>query len=226
MSIDLLVGSALSGFFAAFSPCNLPIYPVMLNILAADGKGRRRNALAFTAGLMLAFTAFYVAVGFMLKLLSDAANAYLEHFFALAYALAAVICMLFALQSAGILTFWTRTYMLKHNPRGGVLGATLTGAFFATIASPCNIAFIITGILPVLLSSATVFEGLAYMATFSLSMSIPVLAIGLLTGHALDKWLISRGRQIFPPPRMDAPGDLKWPSGDSTTYTAARPRRS
>jgi cytochrome c biogenesis protein CcdA len=196
MSLELLGTSVLSGFFAAFSPCNVPLLPVILNILAAEPNNRARSAVAFSLGLMAAFTVFYVAVGFALKLFLGAVDQMLGWFYVAAYAAAALICILFAMQSAGLLRFWTRTYSLKHNPRGGFFGSLLTGAFFATIASPCNTAFIMTGILPVLLSKATVLEGLFYMAAFSASMSVPVLLIGLLTGRAIDKWLMRHARRI------------------------------
>ncbi|MFH1054912.1 MAG: cytochrome c biogenesis protein CcdA [Candidatus Altiarchaeota archaeon] len=189
MNPELLVSTVLAGLFAAFSPCSIPAYPVLLNILAAEGRDRRQAAIAFSVGVASTFTVFYVAVGFALKWLGDAFSETLNTVYVVLYLAAAVLCFLFALQSLGKITFFTRTFGLHTTPRGGVFGSFLTGALFATIVSPCNLGFLLIGVLPVLLSKATVLEGLLLMLLFSVSLSLPMLTLGLLSSHAMDKWL-------------------------------------
>jgi cytochrome c biogenesis protein CcdA len=196
MNLELLMTSVISGLFAAFSPCSLPIYPILLNLIASDKKDRRSSAIGFCIGLMLTFAAFYIAIGFSLKLLGDAADEVIGKVYLLSYALAAVLCVLFALQTISELKLFTHTFGPTFQARGGLVGAIVTGALFATIVSPCNLAFIVTGILPVLLSKPTLFEGVIYMFAFSISLGTPMLLIGLLSGYAFDSWLKKHMREI------------------------------
>jgi len=196
MNPELLITSVLSGLFAAFSPCSVPVYPVILNLIASEKKDRRSSAIGFCIGLSLTFTAFYIAVGFCIKLLGDSAADVLGRVYMGAYGLAALMCFLFAAQTVSDLRLFNRTFGASFGARGGLFGAVLTGALFATIVSPCNLAFIITGILPVVLAKPTVLEGVAYMLAFSASLGAPMLAFGLFSGRAFDSWLKRHMRGI------------------------------
>jgi cytochrome c biogenesis protein CcdA len=196
MNPELLASSVLSGFFAAFSPCNIAVYPVILNIVAAGREGRRSAAVAFTAGLALTFTVFYVAVGFILKLAGEAGSDVIGSLYGVFYAAAGLLTLLFALQSLGLMAIPIPSFAPKIGHRGGVFGAVLTGAVFATCMSSCNLGFLVTGILPVLLSKPTVLDGVLYMSAFSVSMSLPILALGILSGYALESPLKRYARKV------------------------------
>jgi cytochrome c biogenesis protein CcdA len=189
MRPDLLALSLLSGLFAALSPCSLPVYPVLLNILARSEAGRRGSAVAFALGLAFMFSLFYVALGFMLELVGDAVFTYLDHVYAIIYLAAAVLCFLFALQSLGKIRLLSRTFGFTGRLYAGVPGAFLTGVFFGTVLSPCNLPFILTGVLPVVLAKTTIIDGLLLMFAFSFSLSLPVLILGVVSGHAMDTWV-------------------------------------
>ncbi|MFH0861988.1 MAG: cytochrome c biogenesis protein CcdA [Candidatus Altiarchaeota archaeon] len=196
MNPELIITSVMSGLFAAFSPCSIPVYPVILNLIASEKKDRRSSAIAFCIGLSITFTAFYIAVGFSIKMLGDSAGDFLGRVYFAAYALAALSCFLSVIQTVSELRILNFSLGPRFGARGGLFGAVLTGALFATIVSPCNLAFIITGILPVVLARPTVAEGVVYMFAFSMSLGAPMMAFGLLSGHAFDSWLKRHMRGI------------------------------
>ena len=196
MNPELLFFAVSSGLLAAYSPCSLPVYPVLLGILAKGDGSRKLRAAAFAAGLAFMFSLFYLAVGFALKLAGETVFESLEGVYAVIYAAAALVCLLFALQSTGKVSVFRMTFGFTGRAYSGVLGSFLTGVFFGTVVTPCNLPFILTGVLPVLLSKATVFEGLLLMFTFSLSLSLPVLAVGLVSGQAMDSPLRRHMKRI------------------------------
>jgi len=196
MNLELLAIAVTSGLFAAFTPCCLPAYPVILNIISRQGEDRRLPALSFAAGLTLTFMVFYVAVGVALKRIGEQALQNLDTIYLWMYLVAAILCFLFALQSLGKISFFGRTFGLKVSFGHGAFGAFLTGAVFATVVSPCSLPFILTGILPILLAKTTVIQGLLLMFSFSFSLSLPILILGLFSGYAMDSWVKAHTRKI------------------------------
>jgi thioredoxin:protein disulfide reductase len=196
MKAQILMLSVSSGLFAAFSPCSFPVYPIVLNMLAR-GANRRLCAASFAAGLTTMFCTFYVAVGFAVKWAGDSfLEDTLSKIYALMYGLAAIVCFLFALQSLGGVRIWGGTFGIMRKVGSGVAGAFLTGALFATVVSPCSMPFLITGVLPILLSNETMLDGLLITLAFGASLSAPMLAVGLVSGHAMDNWFKRHVRKI------------------------------
>jgi cytochrome c-type biogenesis protein len=196
--IELLFTVVLSGFFASVSPCSLPVYPVLINSLSRAGEGRRIVVLSFTAGIVLAFSLFYVLVTLAVRVAGEWFINLMDSITLLLYALAGVLCYMFAMRSLGFLGINMGSYSLfKPVARSGVAGAFITGVVFSTLISPCSLPFLITGVLPVLMSGATVFQGLFLMAVFSVSMGAPILLLGLASGWAMDSISFFRNRMRF-----------------------------
>lgn len=196
MNHALLILAVSSGLFAAFSPCSLPVYPVLLNRLARGDSQRRIASAVFAAGVAATFCVFYLAVGFLIKLVGDSVYDSFGTVYSLLYALAAFVCFMFAAQSLGFVRFYGRTLSVPAAAGAGVHGAFVAGAFFGAILTPCNVPFIMVGVLPALLDTATMIEGLALMVSFSIGLSTPILTLGVLSSHAMDSWLRRHVRQM------------------------------
>jgi len=196
MNAEILFSTLVAGLLAGFSPCTLPAYPVLLNIIASDEKNRRLSALMFSVGVMLMFVLFYVAIAFAIKAAGDLFNDTLGRIYIGLYILAGILCILLALQSLGKVNVLYGAFSLKKNVRGGIFGAFVSGALFATIISPCNLGFLLVAIMPAILSGATVVQGVLLMALFAVTMTLPLLAVGLLSSNALDSWAKGHVRTI------------------------------
>jgi len=204
MNPELVVLSLLSGLFAAFSPCSLPAYPILLNMMSRGGEDRRILVAAFAAGFIGMFMLFYTILAAAIRWIgSNAAAEKLTLVYTAADVLAAVICILFALQSLGRVNVWGRTYGMRADAKPGVAGAFITGMLFSTVVTPCNLPFLVIGVYPLLLAKATAAEGLALMLLFGVSMSLPMLALGFASDYALKRHVkphmktIERGSAAF-----------------------------
>jgi len=188
MNAELILLSVVSGLFAAFSPCNIPVYPVLLNMLAKNQEGRRKAAFAFAAGMTLTFTSLYLPLLVAIKLVDESVlGKSLEVVYTFVYVLAALVCLLFALQTMGKINFWGRTIGFPARLSLGARSAFATGGIFATVISPCNIPFIMTPIVTFLSGETSIFEGLLRLFLFSASMSLPILLFGVFSTYAMNQ---------------------------------------
>ncbi len=188
MNPELVVLSMLSGLFAAFSPCSLPVYPLLLNMMSRGGGDRRILAAAFTMGFIGMFMLFYSILAAAIRWLgSSVAAERLEVIYAASEALAALVCVLFALQSLGRVSVWGRTCGMRPDVKPGLAGAFIAGMLFSTVVTPCNLPFLVVGVYPLLMAKATALEGLALMLLFGASMSLPMLALGFASDYALKR---------------------------------------
>jgi cytochrome c-type biogenesis protein len=196
MNTEVILSTLAAGLLTGLSPCTLPAYPALLNIVAAEGKNRRLCALAFSMGVMLMFVVFYVAVAFAIKAAGDLFNDTFGMIYVWLYALVGVLCILLALQSLGKVNFLYGAFALKRKVGGGVFGAFASGALFATVISPCNMGFMAVAIFPSILSGSTVLQGVFLMVLYALTMTLPFLVVGFLSSNALDTWAKEHVRAI------------------------------
>jgi cytochrome c biogenesis protein CcdA len=177
-----------AGLFAAFSPCSLPAYTIILNIVSKGANDRRTMAVAFAGGLCLMFTLFYVALAFAIKILGAYIVAdTLDGFYRGIYLLSAAVSVFFAVQTFWPISLGWAGFNNMRKTGSGILASFLTGALFATCVSPCNLPFLIVTIVPLMSARTTVWEGLIVMAAFSLSLSAPILMVGLFSEIALKR---------------------------------------
>jgi cytochrome c-type biogenesis protein len=183
--MDLAFLTASSGILAALTPCAIPAYPVMLNILSRDGKSRAATSIGFALGITSSFTLFYVAIAYSLKVIGIAFFETLTFLYAISYFLAGLMCYAFVINSLRGGGFPGLRVDIGPKIREGPVGAFIAGSLFAVVISPCGTPFILSGIVPILLSKATMIEGLALMMLFSAGISLPMLSLGLLSGHIM-----------------------------------------
>jgi thiol:disulfide interchange protein DsbD len=189
----------LMGLLLAFTPCVLPMLPILSSIIAgsSDTASRSRGfamAVSYSLGMALVYSGLGIAAG----LAGEGLAAYLQNPWVLtAFAL---VLALFALSMFDVYelklpaAFTERmTAHSRRLPAGQAAGVFAMGALSALIVSPCVSA-------P--LAGALVFIGqtrdltLGGSALFSLSagMSVPLLLVGASAGAWLPKsgpWMMS-----------------------------------
>jgi cytochrome c-type biogenesis protein len=184
--IDLILIVLSSGLLAGMSTCILPTYPVMLNSLTRTKENPKLVVISFVLGLILTFTLVYVILGAIISLFGGNLAEDIDARRGILFLFAGIVCILFAIQILGKFNFFTRTISIFRSvEHTGVLGSFITGMFFGTVISPCSAPFLVTGIVPVLAAKTTVFEGILLMGLFAVSMSLPLLILGLFSGHAI-----------------------------------------
>lgn len=180
------------GLLLAFTPCVLPMIPILSGIIVGDGAriGKAR-ALALSAsyvlGVALAYAAAGVAAGWSGAYLAAALqNAWVLVGLALVFvALALSMFGLYELQLPGFLH--TRLAAVQGRLRGGrIASVAAMGALSAVIVSPC-VAAPLAGALLYIAQTKDVALGGAALFVMALGMGVPLVAVGVSEGALLPR---------------------------------------
>jgi thioredoxin:protein disulfide reductase len=199
----LVIGAFFAaGVALAFTPCVLPMIPILSGIIAGDARGLTRGrgfllALAYVLGMAITYTLAGIAAGLSGSLLTSALqNAWVLGGFALVFVLLALSMFgLYELQlPAGL---QSRASGLSNRlPGGRFLGVFAMGALSALIVSPC-VAAPLAGALLYIGQSNDIALGGAALFALALGMGVPLLAVGLSAGSLLPRsgpWMESMKR--------------------------------
>jgi cytochrome c-type biogenesis protein len=167
-----------TGILASLSPCVYPLLPITIGFLGNNSQSKSKlPVLLYTAGQTL--TLFFigvaaVALGETLGFSSQSREVQIG---------VGALLLLFAAWSAigktpSFLSRFSQT--TPFATRGKLVGAFLLGASAALIASPCT-SPILGGVLAMMATSTTYFEGLVLMALYSTGFSLLFLLVGLGT---------------------------------------------
>ncbi len=187
LPLFLLLGIGLS-----FTPCVLPMVPILSFIIVGEGvhTSRRRAFLlsvAYSLGMALVYTALGVAAGLIGEGLSAALQspAVLTAFALLMAALSLSMFDLYQLQvPASVQLMLTR---LSERQQGGkLIGVFVMGAISALIVGPC-VAAPLAGALVYISQTRDVFIGGSALFAMAVGMSVPLLLVGVSAGTLLPR---------------------------------------
>ncbi len=181
----------LLGLGLAFTPCVLPMVPILSSIIVGEGEVSRRRgfylALVYSLGMALVYTALGLAAG----LIGEGLAAYLQT--PLALTAFAVMMVGFALAMFGAYDLrmpafiQTRLIRASQNRRAGkTLGVFVMGALSAMIVGPCVVAPL-AGTLVYISQTRDVVIGGSALFTLAMGMSVPLLLVGLSAGTLLPR---------------------------------------
>ena len=180
------------GLLLAFTPCVLPMVPILSGIIAGQGASatpRRSFTLSLAYVLGMAFTNTLAGIG------AAAAGQQLQAFFQqtwiiVAFALLFVVLAasmfgLFTLQLPSALQ--TRLAAASNSQRAGTLwGVAAMGALSALIVSAC-VAPPMFAALAVIAQTGDIARGGSALFAMSLGMGVPLLAVGASAGQLLPR---------------------------------------
>jgi len=179
------------GLLLSFTPCVLPMVPILSSIIVGEGEVTRKRGLllaaAYSLGMALVYTALGVAAGLAGEGLAGALQKpwVLLTFGALLFALALSMFDVYQLQLPGALQ--SRLTESSNRQSGGkIAGVFVMGALSALIVGPC-VAGPLAGAL--LYISQTGNAGIGGWALFAMAtgMSVPLLLTGLSAGSLLPR---------------------------------------
>jgi thioredoxin:protein disulfide reductase len=191
------IWATLAAFFGAgllltFTPCVLPMVPILSGIIVGEGHAVTRAralwlSLAYVAGMAVTYTAIGIGAALSGNLLSAALqNAWVLSAFALVFV--ALALSMFGLYDLNLPSaVHARLHDAHSRLRGGHWGAVaLMGMLSAAIVSPCVAAPLAGALLYISQTRDTVLGGSALFA-MALGMGIPLLAVGVSEGAFLPK---------------------------------------
>jgi thiol:disulfide interchange protein DsbD len=192
------------GLLLAFTPCVLPMVPILSGIIAGEGKelGKLRAfllSIAYVLGMAVAYAGAGVAAALSGTLLASALqNAWVLGAFALVFVVLALSMFgFYELQLPGFLHH--RLHATHGRLQGGrVASVAAMGALSAVIVSPC-VAAPLAGALLYISQSRDIALGGSALFAMAIGMGIPLLVVGVSEGALLPKsgpWMI-RVKQLF-----------------------------
>ena len=200
----VLAGFLVFGLLLAFTPCVLPMIPILSGIIAGEGSSLSKSralslSLSYVIGMAVAYAAAGVAAAYSGSLLAAALqNVWVLGAFALVFVLLALSMFgLYELRLPGFL-HQRLDEAQRRLPGGRVASVAGMGALSAVIVSPC-VAAPLAGALLYIAQTRDVALGGAALFTMALGMGIPLLVVGVSEGALLPKsgpWLV-RVKQLF-----------------------------
>ena len=187
------------GLLLAFTPCVLPMIPILTSIIAGEGEDTSPArgftlALSYVLGMALVYTAAGVAAA--------AAGAQLQAMFNQPWVLI-VFSGFFVLLAMAMFggydlqmpsAIQSRLAGISGNQKGGTtIGAFIMGALSALIVTAC-VAPALIATLIVMAQTGDLIRGGAALFAMSLGMGAPLLAVGAAQGHLLPKaggWMVA-----------------------------------
>lgn len=183
----LLLGLGLS-----FTPCVLPMLPILSSIIVGEGAAvPRRRALLLSATYALGMAIVYTALGITAGLIGEGLSAALQNpwvlsaFAILMAALALSMFGVYQLQMPSSLQHKLTTASNRHGA-GKLVGVFVMGALSALIVGPC-VAAPLAGALVYISQSHNVVIGGAALFAMATGMSMPLLLIGVSAGSLLPR---------------------------------------
>jgi thioredoxin:protein disulfide reductase len=186
------------GLLLAFTPCVLPMIPILSGIIAGEGEDITKPkalvlSLAYVLGMALAYAVAGVAAAYSGSLLAAALqNAWVLGAFALVFVVLALSMFgFYELRLPGFIHH--RLHGAHSRLRGGrIASVAAMGVLSAVIVSPC-VAAPLAGALLYISQTRDVALGGAALFCMALGMGMPLVAIGVSEGALLPKagaWMV------------------------------------
>lgn len=181
------------GLLLAFTPCVLPMIPILASIIVGQETVNTRKAFFLSLSYVLGSAIIYAIAGILAALLGSSLQVWLQKPWIIV--ISSFIFILLALSLFGFYDLnlpraWQNRLgdLNSKQKRGTYAGAFMMGILSTLIVSPCVTAPLV-GILMYISETGNVFLGGQALFALGLGMGIPLLAVGVSAG----KWLPRRG---------------------------------
>jgi thiol:disulfide interchange protein DsbD len=188
----VLAGFFILGALLTFTPCVLPMIPILSAIIAGEGKNLDKwrglaLSLTYVLGMALAYAAAGVAAAYSGSLLAAALqNAWVLGAFAAVFVILALSMFgFYDLRLPGFLHH--HLHSAHKRLRGGQIASVAAmGVLSAVIVSPC-VAAPLAGALLYISQTRDVALGGAALFAMALGMGVPLVAVGVSEGALLPR---------------------------------------
>lgn len=181
----------LFGILLSFTPCVLPMIPVLIGIISghgqlSTGKGFLLGS-AYTMGIALSYSAVgavFAYFGQNLQVFMQGPTAIISF---------AILFMVLAISSMGILKItlptWIQSHLANlnyHLPKNSLLGAFGMGALSTLILSPC-VTPPLVGAVSFMVQTGNLYLGAFALFCMGIGIGLPLIALSTAAGRYLPK---------------------------------------
>jgi len=188
---ELLGWFFLGGLLLSFTPCVLPMVPILSSIIAGQGTVSASRGFALSVSYVLGMAFTYTILGMLSALAGQQLQAALQEPWILS--VFAAVFVVGALGLFGAFQFQmptaiqTRLSNLANQQKAGTFaGTAIIGALTALIVTTC-VAPVLVGALVVIGQTGDVARGGGALFAMSIGMGTPLLAVGASAGYLLPK---------------------------------------
>jgi thioredoxin:protein disulfide reductase len=188
----MLGGFYVAGLLLAFTPCVLPMVPILSGIIAGGGqKQTPGRAFALSASYVLGMALTYTAAGIAGAAMGKEVQALFQQWWVLALFAAVFVAM--ALSMFGLFTvqvpvaIQTRIANISNRQSAGTFGGVaVMGALSALIVTTCVGPALVAALL-VISQTGQIARGGAALFAMSIGMGTPLLVVGASAGRLLPR---------------------------------------
>ena len=189
------------GVLLAFTPCVLPMVPILSGIISGQNAHTGQRAFQLSLGYVLGMATTYAIAGMLAAYFGSTLQTLMQQ--PLIIALFSGLFILMACWLLGVFDVRMPSFLnkrvsqTKHKQRG-VLSAAVMGSLSTLVVSPCVTAPLI-GILAYIGQSGRVLQGGLLLFVLALGMGLPLLMVGAGYGKLLPSsghWMV-RVKQLL-----------------------------
>lgn len=191
------------GIGLAFTPCVLPMYPILTSIVLGQKQLTKNQAFSLSFIYVQGMALTYTILGLVVASAGVQFQAYLQHPYILSTL--SILFVLLALSMFGIISLQlpsslqTRLNNLSNNQKGGTFwGVFLMGAISGLVCSPCTTAPL-SGALIYVAQTGNLYIGASALYLLALGMGVPLIAVALFGQQVLPRsgmWM-DKVKQLF-----------------------------
>ena len=191
-TLSILGGAFFAGILLTFTPCVLPMIPILSSVIAGEGKKiSKTKAFELSFAYVLGTAITYGGMG----ALAGATGEQLQSYFQNAWAISgmSLLFVFMALAMFGLITvqmpssLQSRLDGATHNVKGGKFFAVfLLGLVSALVLGAC-VSPVLISFLSVAIATSDPLLGAETMFALAIGMGIPLLLMGMGIGYLLPK---------------------------------------
>ena len=191
-TMTIILGAFVSGVLLTFTPCVLPMVPIVSSIIAGQGEDvTKTKAVMLAAAYVLGTAVTYAIMG----ALAGATGEQLQSYFQNVWAIGAMtlVFVLMALSMFGLFTIQLPSYIQsKLNAEsqgmkgGSFIPVFLLGMVSALILGAC-VSPVLISFLSVAISTSDATLGALTMFSLALGMGVPLILLGFGAGFLVPK---------------------------------------
>ena len=191
-TMAIVFGAFVSGILLTFTPCVLPMVPIVSSIIAGQGEGvTKTKAVMLASSYVLGTAVTYAVMG----ALAGATGEQLQSYFQNIWAIGAmtIVFVLMALSMFGLFTIQLPSFILSRlnrqsqDMKGGDMGMVFVlGMISALILGAC-VSPVLISFLSVAIASSDATLGAITMFSLALGMGVPLVLLGFGAGYLIPK---------------------------------------
>ena len=189
--LTLLLAAFIAGLLLTFTPCVLPMIPVLSSILAGQGQSLTRTKGGLIAfSYVLGTSVTYAAMGALAGATGDQLQAYFQNIWAIG--LLSTLLVIMAIAMFGAFQFQMPGAVQERIQRrtktlvGSVPLVFMLGLISALIIGAC-VSPVLISVLGIAITSGSALLGAELMFTMSIGMGLPLIALGVGAGHLVPR---------------------------------------